>query len=212
MQQAEGTATTEPTARAGKYRGLVEAAFQIIAHHGFDGLRTREVAAQVGITQATLHYYFPAKRDLVRAVIEYAVARIDAVRLLPQHHELQRPAAELRAHFAGILRQLRDAPDVFIVLDEIALLALRDESTAAILGESDQDWVDYLVDVLKRGVTAGQFAETLNPQDTAELIVAFFKGSVLRVGSQETNGKMAAQRAVTQLQNWIIQEETNYDH
>ena len=35
---------------------LVLAAFHQVAEHGFEGLRTREVAAEAGVNIATLHY------------------------------------------------------------------------------------------------------------------------------------------------------------
>ncbi|TMC63676.1 MAG: helix-turn-helix transcriptional regulator [Chloroflexota bacterium] len=47
-------------------QALVEAAFNQIAERGFEGLRTREVAAGVGLNIATLHYYFPTKEALIR--------------------------------------------------------------------------------------------------------------------------------------------------
>jgi len=48
------------TERAGKIKErrrqeLVHAAFNLIAEHGFEGLRTRDVAAEVGVNIATLH-------------------------------------------------------------------------------------------------------------------------------------------------------------
>ncbi|MGH3813794.1 MAG: helix-turn-helix domain-containing protein [Pseudonocardiaceae bacterium] len=46
---------------------MVRAAFDVIAEKGFEGLRLREVAAQVGIDHSTLHYYFPTRQDLVAA-------------------------------------------------------------------------------------------------------------------------------------------------
>lgn len=55
-------------------RSLIEAAYRIIAEQGLKGLRTRTVAAQVGLTHATLHYYFPTKETLIQAVIDYAAA------------------------------------------------------------------------------------------------------------------------------------------
>jgi len=41
---------------------LVRAAFNQIAEHGFEGLRTRDVANEVGVNIATLHYTFRQKR------------------------------------------------------------------------------------------------------------------------------------------------------
>ena len=37
-------------------QALIGAAYQRIANDGFEGLRTRDVAADVGVNIATLHY------------------------------------------------------------------------------------------------------------------------------------------------------------
>src|SRR5689334_13927917 len=54
---------------------LVQAAFKQIAERGFEGLRTRDVSAEVGVNVATLHYYFPTKEALIKAVLDQAMAR-----------------------------------------------------------------------------------------------------------------------------------------
>lgn len=50
------------------------AAHALTAEKGFEGLRVREVAARVGVNNATLHYYFPTKEALIGAVVD-AIAR-----------------------------------------------------------------------------------------------------------------------------------------
>ena len=56
-------------------RALVEAAYDQIAERGFEGLRTRDVAARVGVNIATLHYYFPTKEALISGVLDLAMQR-----------------------------------------------------------------------------------------------------------------------------------------
>src|SRR5919199_526155 len=74
------TDDAQPTAEPGseRRRALVTAAFQRIAAEGFEGLRTRDVAADVGVNIATLHYYFPTKEALIRGVIGQAMQRFQA--------------------------------------------------------------------------------------------------------------------------------------
>ena len=69
-------ASTRPvrSRKEDRQKALVQAAFNQIAERGFEGLRTREVAAGVGLNIATLHYYFPTKESLIRGVVAYDVA------------------------------------------------------------------------------------------------------------------------------------------
>ena len=55
---------------AAQREALVQAAFNLIAERGFEGLRTRDVAARAGVNIATLHYYFATKEDLIRSVVD----------------------------------------------------------------------------------------------------------------------------------------------
>src|SRR4051812_23519897 len=64
----------------GRERELVEAAYAQIAEVGLEGLRTRDIAARVGINIATLHYYFPSKEALVLAVVKHVNDRFKSYR------------------------------------------------------------------------------------------------------------------------------------
>ena len=55
-----------PPSNESRRHDLVQAAFRGIAERGFEGLRTRDVAADAGVNIATLHYYFPTKEALIR--------------------------------------------------------------------------------------------------------------------------------------------------
>ena len=96
MTPAEGggRAATEP--KADRRRALVFAAYRRIATDGFEGLRTRDVAADVGVNIATLHYYFPTKEALIRSVIGHAMERfIDTFTFRGQVQELRQRTATL---------------------------------------------------------------------------------------------------------------------
>src|SRR5215813_13327575 len=102
-------------------QALVRAAFGEIAERGFEGLRTRDVAAQVGVNIATLHYYFPTKESLIRGVVELAMQRFRTT--LAPHGS---PAEQLRNHLRAVSRLLRDEPQVGAVMGELALRSARD--------------------------------------------------------------------------------------
>src|SRR5579864_2553718 len=84
---------------------LVAAAYEQIARLGFEGLRTREVAASAGVNVATLHYYFPTKEALIRDVLKHAMQRFRST--MPAGGS---PGDQLRNHFAGIRRLVKEEP------------------------------------------------------------------------------------------------------
>src|SRR5579862_5526382 len=91
-----------PPSRPDRRQALVAAAFRRIATDGFEGLRTRDIAADVGVNIATLHYYFPTKEALIRGVIGHAMQRFSAT--MPNEGS---PAEQLRTHLrtlAGLMQ------------------------------------------------------------------------------------------------------------
>src|SRR6202162_634833 len=129
-------ATGTRAARASKEdrrQALVQAAFNQIAERGCEGLRTREVAAGVGLNIATLHYYFPTKEALIRGVIAHAMERFRST--LAPHGS---PADQLRNHLRAVRKLLRDEPEVGAVMGELALRSARDPALARIMAEAFQ--------------------------------------------------------------------------
>src|SRR5438128_9924696 len=146
---------------------LVRAAFNQIAERGFEGLRTREVAAGVGLNIATLHYYFPTKEALIRGVVAHAMQRFRST--LAPHGS---PADQLRNHLRAVRKLLREEPQVSAVMGELALRSARDPSLAQILREAYDAWHRTLRGLLKRAARDEQLAVELNSDDVSSLIMA----------------------------------------
>lgn len=162
-----GTRQAIKAAGPGRARpdALVQAAFTMIAEHGFEGLALRQVAAEVGIDQSTVHHYFPTKQHLVDAVVVYATEefRLAAVPVagLPAPHRL-------RERLAQLARMVDERPELFVVLREMDLRARRDPAVAAILDERERGWRTALSGLL------GELAP--DPETATELIIAAVKG------------------------------------
>ena len=58
------------TTREGREKAIFEAARSVFAEFGFKGATTAEIAKRAEIPKANLHYYFPTKEALYRAVTE----------------------------------------------------------------------------------------------------------------------------------------------
>src|SRR5205814_4098167 len=104
---------------------LVRAAYNQIAEHGFEGLRTREVAGEVGVNIATLHYYFPTKEKLIEGVVEHAMRRFQST--LEPHGT---SADQLRNYLRAVRRLVQVEPDLGAVLGALMLRSSRDPNLA----------------------------------------------------------------------------------
>jgi AcrR family transcriptional regulator len=163
------------TADAGPRRqALVLAAYRRVAKQGFEGLRTRDIAADVGVNVATLHYYFRTKEALIRAVVDHAMERFRTT-FVPGRS----PGAQLQAHFRGVLRLVRDEPELFTVMGELAQRSARDPAIAAILTQTDETWHTTLRGLLKHAQAEGLIEPRLDPDATAALVTATFRGTFM---------------------------------
>ena len=189
-----GGSADAPAHREDRRQALVRAAYDQIAEHGFEGLRTREVAAEVGVNIATLHYYFPTKEALIAGVVGYAMERFRST--LAPHGS---PADQLAGHLRAVRDLLRDEPELGCVMGELALRSARDPQIAAIMKSTDDGWHRTVRGLLQRAVRHGHLRSELDSDDVAALII-----SVLTSITLPTAGSaVRTDRALRQLQRWL---------
>jgi AcrR family transcriptional regulator len=173
---------------------LVLAAYREIAEHGFEGLRTREVAAEVGVNIATLHYYFPTKESLIQAVLEHAMGRFRTT--LAAHGS---PSDQLRNYLRAVRKLLLDEPELGAVMAELALRSVRDRSTGRIMNAMYDTWHVTVRGLLRRAVKDGNLKADLDNDAVAALIVATLTSMTLPVMGDATRGD----QALRQLERWL---------
>ena len=172
---------------------LVLAAFHQVAEHGFEGLRTREVAAEAGVNIATLHYYFPTKEALIRGVLEHAIGRFRST--LAPHGS---PVDQLRNHLRAVRKLLQDEPQLGAVMAELALRSARDESIAALLRETNDAWHTTMRGLLRRGVKEGHLRAEVDSDEAAALVVATLTTMTLPAAAAPRT-----ELAMRELERWL---------
>lgn len=173
---------------------LVLAAYREIADHGFEGLRTREVAAEVGVNIATLHYYFPTKESLIQAVLDHAMGRFRTT--LAPHGS---PSDQLRNYLRAVRKLLLDEPELGSVMAELALRSVRDRSTGRIMNAMYDTWHVTVRGLLRRAVKEGNLKAELDNDAVAALIVATLTSMTLPVMGDASRGD----QALRQLERWL---------
>jgi len=192
---ATRAASRQPGAVSEKRRQqLVLAAYGELAERGFEGLRTREVAAEVGVNIATLHYYFPTKESLIRAVLDHAMDRFRTT--LAPHGS---PADQLRNYLRATRKLLLEEPELGAVMAELALRSVRDDSIGSIMNEMYDVWHATLRGLLKRAAREGNLRPELDSDAVAALIIATLTSMTLPVMSDARRGD----QALRQLERWL---------
>ena len=172
---------------------LVLAAFHQIAERGFEGLRTREVAAEAGVNIATLHYYFPTKEALIRGVLEHAMSRFRST--LAPHGS---PENQLRNHLRAVRRLLQDEPQLGAVMGELALRSARDAAIAALMRETYDAWHATMRGLLRRAVNDGELRPELDSDEAAALVVTTLTAMTLPIAAGSHT-----ELALRQLELWL---------
>ena len=191
---AEERSAAAAGAREDRRRALIGAAFREIAERGFEGLRTREVAAAVGLNIATLHYYFPTKETLIQGVVDHAMERFRTT--LEPHGS---PGDQLRNHLRAVRRLLRDEPELGAVMAELALRSARDPAIAGIVRETFDAWSRTLRGLLRRAAREGHLDPALDSDDVAALIVSTLMSLTLPAPSWSARGD----QVIRQLERWL---------
>jgi AcrR family transcriptional regulator len=102
MKRASKTRAARPARPPGKNRTteeqILDAAHTVFLRRGTSGTRMQDIAAEAGVNQALLHYYFRSKERLSEAVFRRAAAQ-----LLPRVIDVMASDLALEDKIAGVV-------------------------------------------------------------------------------------------------------------
>ena len=159
--------TTEQNPRR---REIALAARALIAEQGFEGLRTRDIAARVAINIATLHYHVPGKAALVELLAESL--RDDFIAVQDRHpRRAMSPVERLRQEFDDYIHIRRDKPQIHQVYGELLIRAKRDAAVETIMQPMTAHWHARIAGIFTDGVADGSFRAGTDPQAAASIVI-----------------------------------------
>ena len=156
---------------------ILDVAERLVQLRGFNGFSYADVASELKITKASLHYHFPGKADLGRSLIErYSSRFTEALDAIDQR---ERDAmAKLEAYakiYADVLTERR------ICL--CGMLAAGYDTLPAPMQDAVIDFFDvnevWLTRVLDRGVADGKLILSGSSAEAAQAIVSGLEGAML---------------------------------
>jgi TetR/AcrR family transcriptional regulator, transcriptional repressor for nem operon len=156
---------------------ILDAAERLVQVRGFNGFSYADIAADLGITKAALHYHFAGKADLGEALIRRyadrfgrALAALDAT--APTAADKLRGYADL---YLGVLRDHRMCLCGMLAAE---YPTLPDPMRASVLSFFDRN-EEWLLSVLDQGRADGSLTFTGSVRDMARMVIGCLEGAML---------------------------------
>ena len=156
---------------------ILDVAERLVQLRGFNGFSYADIAAELHITKASLHYHYAGKAELGRALIERYAERFTAALKAIDQHETD-PIAKIRAYeaiYADVLSERR--------MCLCGMLAAGYDTLAEPMQQAVIEFFDtneaWLTRVLEEGQEAGKIKLNEPARESAQLIVSGLEGAML---------------------------------
>jgi TetR/AcrR family transcriptional regulator, transcriptional repressor for nem operon len=163
--------------RADTSSRILDVAERLVQLRGFNGFSYADVASELKITKASLHYHFPGKADLGRALVErYSTRFAEALDAIDRRE--RDPIAKLEAYatiYADVLSEGR--------MCLCGMLAAGYDTLPSTMQEAVIDYFDvneaWLMRVLESGVAEGKLVLSGTSREAAQAIISGLEGAML---------------------------------
>ena len=156
---------------------ILDVAERLAQMRGFNGFSYADIAAEVEITKAALHYHFATKADLGEALIGRYAARFGEA-LAAIDASTSTAPAKLRGYadlYVDVFRKQRMCLCGMLAAE---YSTLPDAMQASVVSFFDQNEA-WLCDVLEQGHSDGSLYFTGSSRDVARIIISCLEGAML---------------------------------
>jgi TetR/AcrR family transcriptional repressor of nem operon len=155
----------------------LDVAERLVQIRGFNGVSYADIAGELKITKASLHYHFRSKGELGYALISRYSARF-ATALANIDRDVSRPRAKLDAYveiYTGVLRGDRMCLCGMLAAEYETLPEPMSEAVVMFF----QDNEAWLGRVISQGQTDGSLSRSLTPGEASQMILSGLEGAML---------------------------------
>jgi AcrR family transcriptional regulator len=153
-------------------RRILDAAHAVFVHRGTAGARMQEIAAEAGVNQALLHYYFRSKDRLSQAAFERAASQF-----MPTVIQVLASDAELEAKVTRIIEleldHLARAPYLpgYIISEVTHHPERARQLIASVTGRAPEDVRPHVVAMLRKQIDARVKSRRMRPIAPEQFVV-----------------------------------------
>src|SRR5579871_6802339 len=177
---------------------ILDAACRAIARVGAAAVRVSDVAREAGVSTALVHYYFPARADVILEAFRHADDRADAV----ADEQLATRATGRERVELLILTWAGDDPAIrtnWSMWHEMWQYAVHNEDARAMVADSHRRWIEQVGGLIAEGKDDGSVASAVDVDGAARRLAACVDdwGRETLIGMRTPAGMRAALAAAT---------------
>lgn len=168
-----------PSPRSKTAGEILDIAETLIQTRGYNAFSYQDISDALGIRKASIHYHFPSKADLGRAVVDRYAARFDAA-LAAIAEDTGQPSMAMLDQYLVPYVAFAGTPDQVCLCGALAgeMPALPEPMRVRV----DRFFVEHqawLAETLERGRRRGEFAFPATADMTARLVFGALQGALL---------------------------------
>ncbi|HEX2782830.1 MAG TPA: TetR/AcrR family transcriptional regulator [Ilumatobacteraceae bacterium] len=169
---------------------MLDVAEHLVQVRGFNGVSYADIAAELGVTKAALHYHFASKADLGEALINRYTTRFEAALAAIDQRTADAPS-KISAYaeiYLDVLQQQR--------MCLCGMLAAEYQTLPAAIREAVVQFFDINETWLERVLDDGQRAGSLRPRgstrNAARVVISTLEGAMLVARLRDDPSRLAA--------------------
>ncbi|MFT4167087.1 MAG: TetR family transcriptional regulator C-terminal domain-containing protein [Microlunatus sp.] len=161
---------------------IMAATEQLLAVHGFDAMRLRDVAQQAGVSIGLIQHYFGTRDDLL-----FETMRTAGRRRAEQWVGLATSATSAGDKLAALLDGAISDPHRCVIWLETCAASSRHPELRRDVQLTQDTWRETIGAIVDEGLAAGEFVPVVPVEDLVVLLVSLIDGLMLATVTQSAD-------------------------
>lgn len=158
---------------------IMELATGIIDREGIQQLTTKNLAAEIGLSEAALYRHFKSKNEIMLGLLDYFMLEMKERVAIIAAKEGRTPSQLLKDIFTSQLKTFAQKPAIVSVIFSEGIFQFNKELMEKVSGMIDimQTQIDAIV---KRGQKEGSFRDFVGPSTVSTIIMGSMRLAVMK--------------------------------
>ncbi|HFD40111.1 MAG TPA: TetR/AcrR family transcriptional regulator [Anaerolineae bacterium] len=135
---------------------ILEAALAVFTRKGFNAAKVSDVAAQAGVSQGTIYWYFDSKEDLLQGALLFFFENLDQ-EIASALEQATTAGGRLRALIQSMAALADEAKELHTLFLEFWASSSRRAEASRLWTEMLRQDKDLVVQIIEAGVQSGEF-------------------------------------------------------